>query len=163
MFDFLSLAAVIGGSIFCVHGGLSPEVHLLDEVRLLRRRREIPAEGPICDLMWSDPEDITEGWAISPRGAGFLFGANPTREFCFENGVGLVVRAHQLVMSGYRYWFPEKSVFTVWSAPNYCYSCGNEAAVLSFNEQLERRIDAFDAALDNSRAVPYKAIVPYFL
>ena len=163
MFDFLSLAAVIGGSIFCVHGGLSPEVHLLDEVRLLRRRREIPAEGPICDLMWSDPEDITEGWAISPRGAGFLFGAKPTREFCFENGVGLVVRAHQLVMSGYRYWFPEKSVFTVWSAPNYCYSCGNEAAVLSFNEQLERRIDAFDASLDNSRAVPYKAIVPYFL
>ena len=65
-------------------------------------------------------------------------------------------------MAGYRYWFPEKNVFTVWSAPNYCYTCGNEAAVLSFNENLERRIDVFDAALENSRAVPYKAIVPYF-
>ena len=94
VFDFLSLAAVVGGSVFCVHGGLSPEVRLIDELRVLRRRREIPADGPMCDIMWSDPEDAVDGWAVSPRGAGFLFGEKPTREFCFENGVELLCRAH---------------------------------------------------------------------
>ncbi len=29
--------------------------------------------------MWSDPEEIA-GWAISPRGAGYLFGASVTQE-----------------------------------------------------------------------------------
>ena len=61
--------AVIDGSILCVHGGLSPDVRTLDQVRMIDRVCEIPHEGPVCDLMWSDPEDI-DSWAVSPRGAG---------------------------------------------------------------------------------------------
>lgn len=61
--------AVIDGSVLCVHGGLSPDVRTLDQVRMIDRVCEIPHEGPFCDLMWSDPEDI-ESWAVSPRGAG---------------------------------------------------------------------------------------------
>jgi len=63
------LQAVIDGSVLCVHGGLSPDVRTLDQVRMIDRVCEIPHEGPFCDLMWSDPEDI-ESWAVSPRGAG---------------------------------------------------------------------------------------------
>ena len=44
------------------------------QVRTIERVCEIPHEGPFCDLMWSDPEDI-ETWAVSPRGAGWLFGS----------------------------------------------------------------------------------------
>ena len=40
---------------------------------------EIPHEGPYCDLMWSDPEEILH-WAVSPRGAGYLFGAKAASE-----------------------------------------------------------------------------------
>ena len=61
MFDYLGIAAVVEGSVFCIHGGLSPEIKSLDQIRLLERRIEIPSDGAFCDLMWSDPEDI-EFW-----------------------------------------------------------------------------------------------------
>ncbi len=57
-----------------MHGGLSPSLRTIDEIRMLERVKEIPMEGPICDLMWSDPDDSIEGWSVSPRGAGFNFG-----------------------------------------------------------------------------------------
>ena len=69
---------------------------------------EIPHEGPFCDLMWSDPEE-TETWAISPRGAGWLFGARVAAEFNQINGLELICRAHQLVQEGLKYMFPPVS------------------------------------------------------
>lgn len=75
--------------------------------------REIPHEGAFCDLMWSDPEDIREAWAISPRGAGYLFGAKVADEFRHVNGLDLICRAHQLVMEGYKYHFPGDALVTV--------------------------------------------------
>jgi len=62
-----------------VHGGLSPELRTVDQIQCLERVQEIPHDGPYCDLMWSDPEDIAD-WAVSPRGAGYLFGAKVTKE-----------------------------------------------------------------------------------
>ena len=73
VFDYLTLSAVIDGKVLCVHGGLSPDIRTLDQVRTIDRLCEIPHEGPFCDMMWSDPEDL-ETWAVSPRGAGWLFG-----------------------------------------------------------------------------------------
>ncbi len=58
----------------------------------------------MCDLMWSDPEDL-EGWALSPRGAGYLFGGDVVTEFNHRNGLELIARAHQLVMEGYKHMF----------------------------------------------------------
>ena len=74
-------------------------------MRTIERVCEIPHEGPFCDLMWSDPEDI-ETWAVSPRGAGWLFGGKVTAEFNHINGLNLVCRAHQLVQEGLKYMFP---------------------------------------------------------
>ena len=69
IFDYLSLSAIIDGRIFCVHGGLSPSIQTLDQIRTIDRKQEVPHDGPMCDLLWSDPED-TQGWGVSPRGAG---------------------------------------------------------------------------------------------
>jgi hypothetical protein len=61
-----------------------------------------------------------KGWGVSPRGAGFLFGADITKQFAHENAIDLIARAHQLAMEGYKMMF-DRTIVTVWSAPNYCY------------------------------------------
>lgn len=103
--------------IFCLHGGLSPSIDTLDHIRAIDRIQEVPHEGPMCDLLWSDPDDRC-GWGISPRGAGYTFGQDISEAFSessscdgsvvfqliqsdHNNGLTLVARAHQLVMEGF--------------------------------------------------------------
>lgn len=94
----------------------------------------------MCDLLWSDPDGMSPlaslfdgsimknsanrtdiaGWGLSPRGAGFLFGADITKAFAHQNAIDLIARAHQLAMEGYKLMF-DRTIVTVWSAPNYCY------------------------------------------
>ena len=162
VFDFLNVAAVIDGRVLCVHGGLSPDIITLDQMRLIDRKQEIPHEGAFCDLMWSDPEDI-EDWSVSPRGAGWLFGSRVTAEFCDMNGLELVCRAHQLVQEGFKYMFPQQNLVTVWSAPNYCYRCGNVASVLAIDESGERTVKYFTETPENATMMAPRASVPYFL
>jgi len=197
---------LVDDAVFCVHGGLSPILRTVDQIQTLERVQEIPNEGPYSDLMWSDPEDTT-GWAVSPRGAGFLFGSQATLEvfllslymcssfsflllfylclscstpinhlmvlylsyfipqFTHNNGIELVCRAHQLVMEGYKYHFPERNLVTVWSAPNYCYRCGNVASILALNDRLERDFKLFHevAEPETSLDVQRRQLVPYFM
>ncbi|KAI9886322.1 MAG: hypothetical protein M1823_001880 [Watsoniomyces obsoletus] len=153
VFDFLALAAIVDGKILCVHGGLSPEIRTLDQIRVVARAQEIPHEGAFCDLVWSDPEDV-ETWAVSPRGAGWLFGDKVATEFNHVNGLNLIARAHQLVNEGFKYHFKDRDVVTVWSAPNYCYRCGNVASIMNIGEDLDVRFSIFGAVPDEHRAVP---------
>jgi serine/threonine-protein phosphatase 2A catalytic subunit len=96
---------------------------------------QVPHEGPMCDLLWSDPDDRS-GWGISPRGAGYTFGQDISESFTQSNQLKLIARAHQLVMDGYN-WSHNQKVVTIFSAPNYCYRCGNQAAIMEVNEQME--------------------------
>lgn len=89
----------------------------------------------MCDLLWSDPDDRC-GWGISPRGAGYTFGQDISETFNHNNGLTLVARAHQLVMEGYN-WCHDRNVVTIFSAPNYCYRCGNQAAIMEIDEHLK--------------------------
>lgn len=156
VFDCFTLAAVVDGRVLCVHGGLSPDVRTLDQIRSIDRQQEIPHEGAFCDLVWSDPEDLTteNPWQISPRGAGYLFGSRVTDEFNEVNDLELIARAHQLVMEGKKYHFPNKNLVTVWSAPNYCYRCGNVAAILIIdeNEVFQEKNEVVDADLTENRS-----------
>jgi serine/threonine-protein phosphatase 4 catalytic subunit len=162
VFDCLALAAVINGHIFCVHGGLSPSIQTIDQIRVIDRKQEVPHDGPMCDLLWSDPDD-SAGYGVSPRGAGFLFGSDVVQTFNEANGVDLICRAHQLVMEGYKWHFNE-SVVTVWSAPNYCYRCGNVAAILELDEMQGKEFTIFEAAPQETRGAPSKKPAPeYFL
>eukprot|EP01059_Diplonema_ambulator_P006451 TRINITY_DN16152_c0_g3_i1.p1 TRINITY_DN16152_c0_g3~~TRINITY_DN16152_c0_g3_i1.p1 ORF type:complete len:307 (+),score=52.95 TRINITY_DN16152_c0_g3_i1:63-983(+) len=162
VFDYLSLSALIENSVFCVHGGLSPSISTLDQIRTIDRKQEVPHDGAMCDLLWSDPEDI-DGWGLSPRGAGYIFGGDVVKKFNAENKITLIARAHQLVMEGYKSMFDDTCV-TVWSAPNYCYRCGNVASILKFDEKLEKTYQIVDAAPQETRGIPAKKpALEYFL
>ena len=89
----------------------------------------------MCDLLWSDPDDRC-GWGISPRGAGYTFGQDVSETFNRTNGLRLISRAHQLVMEGFN-WSQDQNVVTIFSAPNYCYRCGNQAAIMELDEHMK--------------------------
>ena len=163
LFDYLPLSAIIEQKIFCVHGGLSPFISTVDQIRLINRKLEIPHDGAFCDLLWSDPDDI-ETWNISSRGAGWIFGYKVVNEFNYLNGIELICRAHQLVNEGYKFWFKDKNLVTIWSCPNYCYRCGNKASFMkiSGNGNL-REFFVFDTVKESISSSQVKTLVPYFL
>jgi serine/threonine-protein phosphatase 2A catalytic subunit len=105
----------------------------LDQIRQIDRIQEIPHDGPMCDLLWSDPDEKM-GWGISPRGMGFTFGQDVSETFNRVNGLEFVARAHQVVMEGYN-WCHNNSIVTVFTAPNYCYTFGNLAAIMEIDDQ----------------------------
>jgi len=161
LFDFLPLSAVVEQEIFCLHGGLSPSLDTIAHIRALERVREIPHEGAMCDLLWSDPEDRV-GWGVSSRGAGFTFGQDMSERFCQSNGLKSIARAHQLVMEGYN-WAHQERVVTIFSAPNYCYRCGNLAGMLELDEHMNKCFFTFDPAPRRGEAQVSKKTPDYFL
>ena len=167
MFDFLTLSVVINDQIFCVHGGtnsevttpllpkltsqllgLSPSIHSIDQIKIIDRFREIPHEGPMADLVWSDPDPERDEFSLSPRGAGYTFGAQVVKKFLEVNNMSHILRAHQLCQEGYQVLYDDR-LSTVWSAPNYCYRCGNMASVLEVSDTGERFFNVFAAAPEN--------------
>lgn len=108
----------------------------------------------MADLVWSDPDAEKEDFAISPRGAGYTFGSGVVRKFLDQNGMQNILRAHQLCMEGFQELF-DGQLATVWSAPNYCYRCGNAASILEVGPSPgEKRFNVFDASPDNERDGP---------
>ena len=98
----------------------------------------------LMTVTWLKNLDVIE-WGVSKRGAGFTFGAGAVQKFNQENNLQLICRAHQLVMDGYKLMFNDQLV-TVWSAPNYCYRCGNVASILELDENLNKLYKIFEAA-----------------
>lgn len=161
LFDYLPLTAVIEDQIFCLHGGLSPSIETLDYIRQIDRTQEVPHEGAMCDLLWSDPDE-RRGWGISPRGAGYTFGSDISEMFNHKNGLNLISRAHQLVMDGYN-WSHQMNVVTIFSAPNYCYRCGNQAAIMECDEYLKKSFLQFDPAPRRGEPLVTRRAPDYFL
>lgn len=158
MFDYLTLSVVIEDRIFCVHGGLSPTIHSIDQIKVVDRFREIPHEGAMADLVWSDPDSEKEDFAISPRGAGYTFGSGVVRKFLATNDMHHILRAHQLCMEGFTVLFDNR-LSTVWSAPNYCYRCGNSASILEVGPGETMHFNVFEAAPENQTDGPSQQAV----
>ena len=133
VFDYLPLSALINNDILSCHGGISPNVETLDEIRLIDRKIEVPHTGVMCDILWSDPSD-DNGWALSSRGAGYTFGQDVTKQFNDKNKIKMICRGHQLVDEGYS-WSHDKTCVTIFTAPNYCYRCNNKAGLCEVSEE----------------------------
>ncbi|KAJ8661027.1 hypothetical protein O0I10_003249 [Lichtheimia ornata] len=135
MFNTLPIAALVANKIFCVHGGLSPSLHSMDEIRSIERPTDVPDYGLLNDLLWSDPTETTDEWEENERGVSYCFGRKVIEEFLARFDLDLVCRAHMVVEDGYQF-FEGKSLVTVFSAPNYCGEFDNFGALMSVSEEL---------------------------
>ncbi|KAK2954197.1 putative Protein phosphatase 2A catalytic subunit B [Blattamonas nauphoetae] len=151
-FDTLPLCAVVNERLFCVHGGLSPDIQTIDQIKILNRFQDVPTEGPMADLLWSDPSDTVEGFVGSPRGAGYLFGKDVVNAFLHRNKLTHVIRSHQLCSEGYKMHF-FNTVITVWSAPDYCYRMNNIASVLEVDDHCNMFFNMFSKSPVHNRHV----------
>ncbi|KAJ2962944.1 hypothetical protein NQZ79_g2027 [Umbelopsis isabellina] len=122
-FNTLPIAALIAGKIFCVHGGLSPALHSMDDIKLIERPTDVPDYGLLNDLLWSDPSETVVEWE------------DMVDEFLTKNDFELVCRAHMVVEDGYEF-FGDRALVTVFSAPNYCGEFDNFGAIMGVNEEL---------------------------
>jgi len=136
LFNSLPLAAVVDGKIFCIHGGLSPDIESPDDLKRVARPVDVPDTGLLCDTLWSDPDRDITGWAENDRGVSYTFGADVVRRFLEKNDLDLIVRAHQVVEDGYEF-FADRGLVTVFSAPNYCGEFDNCGAMMSVDENLQ--------------------------
>ena len=139
VFKCMPIAAVIDDKIFCIHGGLSPDLNGLDDIRRLARPMEVPDEGLLCDLLWSDPNPDKSADHFEPneRGTSVMYSLEAVDEFLEKNDFDLICRAHQIVGEGYEFPFPtSQSLVTIFSAPNYCYEFNNKGAILRVDENL---------------------------
>jgi len=134
-FNHLPLAACIDDKIFCVHAGLSPEMSDIQVFNKVKRPCDVPEDGLVCDLLWSDPEPDIVGWAESDRGVSYVFGPDIVTDFLDKNDFDLIVRAHQVVEDGYEF-FASRQMVTLFSAPNYCGEFDNAGAMMTVRDDL---------------------------
>lgn len=147
-FCALPLAAIMNKQFLCIHGGLSPELNTLDDLRNINRFREPPTHGLMCDLLWADPleefgqEKTNECFIHNHvRGCSYFFSYHAACNFLEKNGLLSIIRAHEAQDAGYRMYRKTKttgfpSVMTIFSAPNYLDVYNNKAAVLKYENNV---------------------------
>ncbi|TIB75104.1 Metallo-dependent phosphatase [Wallemia mellicola] len=147
-FCALPLAAIMNKQFLCIHGGLSPELNTLDDLRRIDRFREPPTHGLMCDILWADPlEDFGNEKSSDAfmhnhvRGCSYFFTYTAACQFLERNGLLSIIRAHEAQDAGYRMYRKTKttgfpSVMTIFSAPNYLDVYNNKAAVLKYENNV---------------------------
>ncbi|KZS97166.1 Metallo-dependent phosphatase [Sistotremastrum niveocremeum HHB9708] len=147
-FCALPLAAIMNKQFLCIHGGLSPELNTLDDLRNIDRFREPPTQGLMCDILWADPiedfgqEKTSDSFVHNHvRGCSFFFTYQAACAFLERNNLLSIIRAHEAQDAGYRMYRKTKttgfpSVMTIFSAPNYLDVYNNKAAVLKYESNV---------------------------
>ena len=135
MFNWMPVAALIDDKIFCVHGGLSPEMKSIEQLYDIQRPTDVPNSGLLCDILWSDPSPDVEKWGENERGVSFVFSKEVVQQFLDDNCLDLVCRAHQVVEDGYEF-FADQTLVTVFSAPDYCGEYSNCASMMIVDDKL---------------------------
>ena len=135
VFNCLPTCALIDEKILCMHGGLSPELKTMDQIKNIMRPTDVPEQGLLCDLLWSDPERGVEEFGENDRGVSWTFGEAQVRKFAQRHDIDLICRAHQVVEDGYEF-FCRRQLVTLFSAPNYCGEFDNSGAMMSIDDTL---------------------------
>ena len=134
-FNCMPVAGLVESRILCMHGGISPELRTFDSIHKILRPTDVPDSGLICDLLWADPNDESDGWGQNDRGVSWTFGPDIVEAFTAKHDIDLICRAHQVVDEGYQF-FSQRRCVTVFSAPNYCGDFDNSGAVMCVDGEL---------------------------
>lgn len=134
-FNCLPIVALIDDKILCMHGGLSPDLTALDQIKKIVRPTDIPEQGLLCDLLWSDPDKDANGWGPNDRGVSVTFSSTTVENFLKKHDLDLICRAHQVVEEGFEF-FANRQLVTIFSAPNYCGEFDNSGAMMTIDENL---------------------------
>ena len=130
-FEYMPIAAIVANTSLCIHGGISPSLQNIQQIRDIKRPLKIPLTGLIADLFWSDPSKETEEYGKSDRGTTCVYGLNPIKRFLSQNNLKHIIRAHQMVADGFELPFsPDDSVITIFTSSNYEEDIPNKAAFL---------------------------------
>ena len=136
LFNILPITALIEDNILCMHGGLSKDLNKIEQLNKIARPTEIPDEGLLCDLVWSDPSDeLSENFGENERNISVTFSKNVVEEFTEKNGLDLICRAHQVVEEGFQF-FAGMKLITIFTAPNYAGEFDNNGGILEVGEDL---------------------------
>lgn len=165
-FDCLPLACVLNKKLFCLHGGLSPELQTLKDIEKINRFIEPPRLGLYCDLLWADPINSISGLVPGSfkynlnRSCSYYFGYQATKDFLKRNKLAMVIRAHEAQLEGYKMNRWEENsvlpmVITIFSAPNYCDTYKNKGGIIKIQDNI---ID-----IQQYTSVPHPFYLPNFL
>jgi serine/threonine-protein phosphatase PP1 catalytic subunit len=147
VFDTMPIAAVVGNRYFCIHGGLSPDLITLDNIREIRRPVSVPEDGLLADLLWSDPNSVCDEWGPNDRGATISWGLKVAHQFLQRTGLRCIIRAHQMADDGYNYPFaPDRCVITIFTASRYAGEFHNKAAFLTIGDDLDATVSVLPRA-----------------
>ena len=137
LFNMLPISALINENILCMHGGLSKELKTIDQINNILRPTDIPDEGLLCDLLWSDPNEtlLEEDYGKNERNISVTFSKKVVKEFEEKNNLDLICRAHQVVEEGFEF-FAEMKLVTIFTAPNYMGEFDNNGGILEVGEDL---------------------------
>ena len=136
LFNMMPISALINENILCMHGGLSKDLQDIEQINKILRPTDIPNEGLLCDLLWSDPnENLTEDFGINERNISITFSKDYVKNFVEKNNLDLICRAHQVVEEGFEF-FADMKLVTVFTAPNYMGEFDNNGGILEVGEDL---------------------------
>ena len=135
LFNYLPVAALNDDKILCMHGGLSPDLKNIQSIQDISRPTDIPDQGLLCDLLWSDPDKEAVDYDENDRGVSVIFGEKVVTDFNKKNDLDLIIRAHQVVDEGYEF-FANRQLITIFSAPNYCGEFDNSAGIMIIDDSL---------------------------
>lgn len=161
VFSYMPVSALVEDRILCMHGGISPQLNNIYDINNIKRPTNIPDNGILCDLVWSDP-DNTLGWGENDRGVSFIYGRDVTEQFIKKHDIDLVCRAHQVVEDGYLFHFNRK-VVTIFSAPNYCGEFDNNGAIMTVDKDLFCSfliLEPIDKEMKKLKSVKHKVDTP---
>ena len=136
LFNIMPIGALINENILCMHGGLSKDLQNIEQINKILRPTEVPDEGLLCDLLWSDPNDeLTEDFGNNERNVSITFSKNFVKNFVEKNNLDLICRAHQVVEEGFEF-FADMKLVTIFTAPNYMGEFDNNGGILEVGEDL---------------------------